>query len=192
MANISYIRVSSTSQNLSRQRMLMNGQSIDKEFADKVSGKNTARPGLQAMLLYVRENDTLYVESISRLARNTKDFLNIFDQLKLKGVRLVSLKEGIDTDTVQGKFILTVFAALSELERDYIRERQREGIEVAKVGHRHLGRPKTVLSKTFKKNYEDWKSGKITAVQFMRLENLKKSTFYKLVKEYEEKLYGRN
>lgn len=190
MANISYIRVSSASQNLGRQRMLMNGQSIDKEFADKVSGKNTARPGLQAMLLYIRENDTLYVESISRLARNTKDFLHIFEQLKLKGVRLVSLKEGIDTNTVQGKFILTVFAALSELERDYIRERQKEGIEVAKAEHRHLGRPKTILSKTFKKNYADWKAGNITAVQCMRLENLKKSTFYKVVKEYEEKLYG--
>lgn len=132
MANISYIRVSSIDQNLARQRSLLEDKRIEKEFADKLSGKNTARPGLNEMLAYVRQGDTLYIESISRLARNTVDFLNIFAKLKGKGVRLVSLKEGIDTETPQGKFMLTVFAAFSELEREYIRERQREGIELAK------------------------------------------------------------
>ena len=188
MANISYIRVSSIDQNLARQRSLLEDKHIEKEFADKLSGKNTARPGLNEMLPYVRHGDTLYIESISRLARNTVDFLNIFAKLKGKGVRLVSLKEGIDTETPQGKFMLTVFAAFSELEREYIKERQLEGIELAKREHRPLGRPKTAISKTFKQHYDSWKAGNITAVECMRLEGLKRSTFYNLVREYEMKL----
>ena len=91
MANISYIRVSAADQNPGRQQELMADKNISKEFLDKQSGKDTARPGLQAMLEYVREGDTLYIESISRLARNTADFLRVFEQLRAKGVRLVSI-----------------------------------------------------------------------------------------------------
>ena len=186
MANISYIRVSAADQNPGRQQELMADKNINKEFLDKQSGKDTARPGLQAMLEYVREGDTLYIESISRLARNTADFLRVFEQLRAKGVRLVSLKEGIDTETAQGKFMLTVFAAFSELEREYIRERQREGIDLAKKEGRPLGRPRLQRSKTFSANYKKWKAGEITAVQCMRLEGLKRCTFYKLVHEFEQ------
>lgn len=188
MANISYIRVSAADQNPGRQQELMADKNISKEFLDKQSGKDTARPGLQAMLEYVREGDTLYIESISRLARNTADFLRVFEQLRAKGVRLISLKEGIDTETAQGKFMLTVFAAFSELEREYIRERQREGIALAKKEGKHLGRPRLQRSKTFESNWRKWKAGEITAVQCMRLEGLKRCTFYKLSKELEEEL----
>lgn len=192
MANISYIRVSSVDQNLQRQRELLKDKDILKEFSDKMSGKDTARPGLKEMLDFIREGDTLYIESISRLSRNTADFLRIFEQLRGKGVRLVSLKEGIDTDTAQGKFMLTVFAAFSELEREYIRERQREGIDLAKKEGKHLGRPRLQRSKTFANNYRKWKAGEITAVQCMRLEGLKRCTFYKLVKEFEGELEEKN
>ena len=185
MANISYIRVSAADQNPGRQQELLKDKSISKEFSDKQSGKDAVRPGLQAMLEYVREGDTLYIESISRLARNTADFLRIVDQLKAKGVQLISIKEGIDTNTAQGKFMLTVFAAFSELEREYIRERQREGIDLAKKEGRPLGRPRLQRSKTFESNYKKWKTGEITAVQCMRLEGLKRSTFYKMVKDFE-------
>lgn len=188
MANISYIRVSSVDQNLERQRELLKDKDILKEFSDKMSGKDTARPGLKEMLDFIREGDTLYIESISRLSRNTADFLRIFEMLRAKGVRLVSLKEGIDTETAQGKFMLTVFAAFSELEREYIRERQREGIDLAKKEGRPLGRPTIKRSKTFESNWRKWKAGEITAVQCMRLEGLKRCTFYKLSKELEEEL----
>ena len=188
MANISYIRVSSVDQNLERQRELLKDKYILKEFSDKMSGKDTARPGLKEMLDFIREGDTLYIESISRLSRNTADFLRIFEMLRAKGVRLVSLKEGIDTETAQGKFMLTVFAAFSELEREYIRERQREGIDLAKKEGRPLGRPTIKRSKTFESNWRKWKAGEITAVQCMRLEGLKRCTFYKLSKELEEEL----
>lgn len=92
------------------------------------------------MLDYVREGDTLYIESISRLGRSTKDLLNIIDTLTDKGVTLISHKEKIDTDTPAGKFMLTVFAALSQLEREQLKQRQREGIEIAKAQGKYTGR----------------------------------------------------
>ena len=84
------------------------------------------------MLEYVREGDTLYIESISRLGRSTRDLLNIIDVLQRKQVTLVSSKENIDTNTPQGRFVLSIFAALSELEREQTLQRQREGIAIAK------------------------------------------------------------
>ena len=86
-------------------------------FSDMLSGKDRNRPGLEEMLKFIRKGDVVCVESISRLARSTKDLLNIIDELKEKGVGFVSQKENIDTDTPQGKFMLTVFAAMADLER---------------------------------------------------------------------------
>lgn len=112
-------------------------------------------------------------------------FFNIVQMLTDKGVAICSLKESFDSTTPQGKFTLSIFAALAELERETIRERQREGINLCLKEGRAYGRPRKQLSKTFANNYADWKAGKIKAVDFMRLESLKSSTFYRLVKEYE-------
>lgn len=187
MANIGYIRVSTKEQNTGRQYedFTAKGIALDKVFEEKLSGKNTDRPQLQAMLSYLREGDTLYVESFSRFARSARDFLNIVNTLNEKGVSFVSLKENIDTTTSQGKFMLTVFAGLYELERDNILERQREGIDLALKEGRPYGRPSATLSATFSKNYQLWKQGELKAVDFMKRENIPKSTFYKLVKRYE-------
>ena len=187
MANIAYIRVSTKEQNTGRQHedFTAKGIVLDKVFEEKLSGKNTDRPQLQAMLAYLREGDTLYVESFSRLARSTRDLLNIVNTLTEKGVSFVSLKENVDTTTSQGKFMLTVFAGLYELERDNILERQREGIDLALKEGRPYGRPSATLSATFSKNYQLWKQGELKAVDFMKRENIPKSTFYKLVKRYE-------
>ena len=188
MVNIAYIRVSTKEQNTGRQHedFTAKGIVLDKVFEEKLSGKNTDRPQLQAMLAYLREGDTLYVESFSRLARSTRDLLNIVNTLTEKGVSFVSLKENVDTTTSQGKFMLTVFAGLYELERDNILERQREGIDLALKEGRPYGRPSATLSTTFSKNYQLWKQGELKAVDFMKLENIPKSTFYKLVKRYEQ------
>ena len=188
MANIAYIRVSTKEQNTGRQHedFTAKGIVLDKVFEEKLSGKNTDRPQLQAMLAYLREGDTLYVESFSRFARSARDFLNIVNTLNEKGVSFVSLKENIDTTTSQGKFMLTVFAGLYELERDNILERQREGIDLALKEGRAYGRPKASFSTTFADNYKLWKTGQLKAVDFMKIENIPKSTFYKLVKRYEE------
>ena len=188
MANIAYIRVSTKEQNTGRQHedFTAKGIVLDKVFEEKLSGKNTDRPQLQAMLAYLREGDTLYVESFSRLARSTRDLLNIVNTLTEKGVSFISLKENVDTTTSQGKFMLTVFAGLYELERDNILERQREGIDLALKEGRAYGRPKASFSTTFADNYKLWKAGQLKAVDFMKIENIPKSTFYKLVKRYEE------
>lgn len=188
MANIGYIRVSTQHQNTGRQHedFSAKGITIDKLYEEKISGKNTDRPQLKAMLQYVREGDTVYAESFSRLARSTRDLLEIVEDLTSKGVQFVSLKENVDTSTPQGKFMLTIFAGLAQLERDTILQRQREGIDLCLSEGRAYGRPTAKISDTFATHYQQWKAGKIKAVDFMKAENLPKSTFYKLVKRFEE------
>lgn len=194
MAKIAYIRVSTKEQNTGRQYELLKERGIipDKTYEEKLSGKNTDRPELRAMLAYIREGDTVYIESISRLARNTRDFLTLVDYLQSKQVDLVSLKENIDTATPTGKFMLSVFAALYQLERENTLQRQREGIDLALEERRNgkerpYGRPPAKISDTFALNYKLWKEGKITAVEFMKKEKLSRTTFYRLVKRYESK-----
>ena len=140
MSKIGYIRVSSEHQETARQQEIMNNYKVDRIFSEKISGATADRPQLKAMLDYVREGDTLYVESISRLGRSTRDLLNIIDTLTDKGVTLISHKENIDTNSPTGKFMLTVFAALSQLEREQLKLRQREGIEIAKAQGKYTGR----------------------------------------------------
>ena len=132
---------------------------------------------------------TLYIENISRLGRSTRDLLNIIDVLQKKGVTLVSSKENIDTNTPQGRFVLSIFAALSELEREQTLQRQREGIAIAKSQGKYKGRqPISVDWENFAQLYEQWKSGRITAVEFRKRMGLNKNTFYRRVREYESKL----
>ena len=140
---IGYIRVSTQEQNTIRQEVLMESLGVDEVYIDRMSGKNTNRPELQKMMEYVRRGDTVIVESISRFARNTKDLLELVEQLTAKGVEFVSRKEAIDTTTPTGKFMLTIFGAVAELEREYILQRQREGIAIAKEQGRYMGRKPT-------------------------------------------------
>ena len=188
MSKIGYIRVSTEKQETARQQEIMNSYQVERIFSEKLSGANTDRPQLKAMLDYVREGDTLYIESISRLGRSTKDLLNIIDTLTAKGVTLISHKESIDTDTPTGKFMLTVFAALSQLEREQLKLRQREGIEIAKAQGKYTGRkPIEIDWEKFGKLYTDWKSKKITGRDFMRRMDLSVNTFYRRLHEYESR-----
>jgi len=167
MSKIGYIRVSTEHQETARQQDIMCSYQVDRIFSEKISGANKDRPQLRAMLDYVREGDTLYIESISRLGRSTKDLLNIIDTLTEKGV--ISHKENIDTDTPSGKFMLTVFAALSQLEREQLKQRQRESIEIAKVQGKYTGRKPIPTDWTrFGQLYGEWKSKSITGRDFMR------------------------
>ena len=170
MSKIGYIRVSTEHQETARQQEIMCDYQVDRIFSEKLSGANTDRPQLRAMLDYVREGDTLYIESISRLGRSTKDLLNIIDTLTDKGVTLISHKEKIDTDTPTGKFMLTVFAALSQLEREQLKQRQREGIEIAKAQGKYTGRKPLPTDWTrFGQLYGEWKSKSITGRDFMQI-----------------------
>ena len=118
------MRCSTAEQNEARQMKMMEEQKVEKVFIDKASGKNVDRKDFKAMMAFVRAGDTVIVESISRIARNTRDLLTIISSLTEKGVEFVSLKENIDTTTPHGRFMLTVFGALAELERESILERQ--------------------------------------------------------------------
>lgn len=185
--NIAYVRVSTKEQNEGRQLEALKPYSIEKIFSEKVSGKNTKdRPELQEMLTFARTGDTVYIESISRLARNTLDLLHIVEQLTDKGVHLVSLKESIDTSTPQGTFMLSVFASLSQLEREVTKQRQQEGIDLALKEGRAYGRPKVdVDSRQLQKVYRQWKAGDITASQAAKLLEVTRQVFYRRVKEIE-------
>lgn len=137
---IGYVRVSTEEQNTARQEIMLRELGVDELFIDKASGKNADRLELRRMMEYVRRGDTVIVESISRFARNTRDLLDLVERLTEKQVEFVSRKEAIDTTTPTGKFMLTVFAAVAELEREYILQRQREGIAIAKKQGKYTGR----------------------------------------------------
>ena len=176
MARIKYIRVSTQEQNTARQET--DKEQFDKVYIEKASGKNTDRPQLTAMLDYVREGDTVVVESYSRIARNTKDLLEIIDRLNEKGVAFVSQKEQIDTSTAAGRLMLTIFAGLAQFERECLLERQAEGIAIAKQEGR-MGRPSIEPGQEFAAIVKRWKAGEITAVEAMTAAGMTKTTFYK-------------
>lgn len=184
---VGYVRVSTEEQNTARQEILMEQLGVEKIFVDKCSGKNANRPKLIEMMNFVREGDTVVVSEISRFARNTKDLLTMIEQLTDRGVQFESQKEKIDTTTPTGQFMLTVFAAVSQLEREYILARQREGIEAKKARGEYKGRQPIEIDKSqFEQEYKLWKSGQITATTAMAHLGLKPNTFYRRVKEYEE------
>lgn len=181
---IGYVRVSTKEQNTARQEELMKVLGVDKIYIDQMSGKDMERPALQDMMKFAREGDSVIVESISRFARNTKDLLELTEQLNNKQVQFVSQKENIDTNTPAGKFMLTIFGAVAELEREYIRQRQKEGIEIAKEQGKYKGRPEKQLD-NFNEIYQQWKSGNITATFASEQLNVSRSTFYRKVTAYE-------
>lgn len=178
---IGYVRVSSEEQNTIRQEVLMKELGVDEIYIDKASGKNTDRPQLKNMLSYIRRGDMVIVESISRFARNTRDLLELIEELSTKEVSFVSKKEAIDTSTPTGKFMLTIFGAVAELEREYILQRQREGIAIAKQQGKYTGR-KRIESPDFDKVISKWRNGEITAVKAMDLLHMSRNTFYRRVK----------
>ena len=179
---IGYIRISTADQNTARQEVLMRELGVEQVFIDRISGKNTDRPELKRMMSFVREGDTVIVEAINRFARNTNDLLELVEQLTAKQVEFISKKEAIDTTTPTGKFMLTVFGAVAELEREYILQRQREGIAVAKQNGVYKGR-KPIEHPRFNEIVSLWKGGDIMAVEAMKRLDMKPSTLYRKVKE---------
>lgn len=186
---IAYVRVSSADQNTARQLTAMETLGIDKYYEEKISGKNMDRPQLQQMLEYVRDGDIVYVESISRLGRSLKDLIGIVETLNDKNVGLVSLKESvIDTTTPAGKLVFLIFAVLAEFERETTRQRQLEGIAVAKSDGKYKGRKRIELDQAgWDKVVRRWRAGEITAVKAMEILGVSRNTFYRRIKEDEQK-----
>lgn len=185
---VAYIRVSSVDQNLDRQRLELDECKIEKWFEEKASGKDTERPELKRMQEFLREGDTLYISDFSRLARSVVDLLRICDELNRKNVKLVSMKEKIDTNTNEGRLMLTVIGAIAEFERSIIRERQAEGIAIAKLKGRYAGRkPMKINQDFFDECYRLWRERKMTLVDLAKRLNISRSTAYRLIKQREEK-----
>lgn len=182
--NIGYIRISSIEQNTARQEVLMQELGVELIFIDRMSGKTRNRPELNRMLEFMREGDTVIVESISRFARNTRDLLDLMEQLQRKNVEFVSKKEAIDTTTPTGRFMLTVFGAVAELEREYILQRQQEGIAIAKRNGIYKGR-RPIERPEFDEVVSRWRRKELTATEAMKRLNMTKSTFYRRVQSRE-------
>lgn len=186
MANIAYVRVSTIEQNEARQLEGLKKYSIDKWFIEKVSAKDTNRPQLNAMLDYARDGDTIYIHDLSRLARSTKDLLNIVEQLDNKSISLVSNKENLDSSTPTGKLMLTMIGAINEFERANLIERQREGIAIAKQAGKFKGRQVKEI-KNFGAYYDRYKSRELNKVQLAKELNVSRPTLDRLIQEHEKK-----
>jgi DNA invertase Pin-like site-specific DNA recombinase len=192
-----YIRVSSKDQNELRQRESMLNIGIDERdiFMDKQSGKSFDRPEYQLMKRMVRKGDILYIHSLDRFGRNKDEILKEWKELtKDMGVDIVVLdmplldttKHKDSLGTLIADIVLQILSWMAEEERLKIRTRQREGIDAALNKGVQFGRPKITYPTNFDEVYSEWKKGDITATKAMKILNLKKNTFYKLVKEYEE------
>jgi DNA invertase Pin-like site-specific DNA recombinase len=185
--NIAYVRVSTEEQNEERQVEGLKKHGIEKWFLEKVSAKTTDRPQLRALLDFAREGDTIYVHDLSRLARSTRDLLELVEFLEQKGIGLVSNKEAIDTSTATGKLMLTMIGAIAEFERQNLLERQREGIALAKGRGIYTGRKRIDYPKDWQTVYDQWKMRKITGDNAMQQLGLKRNTFYRLVHQWEQR-----
>lgn len=191
-----YARVSSAEQNLDRQIVALKEYVPEKCIVvDKASGKNLERAGYQALkgLFGLRAGDTLYVTSLDRLSRNKEDIkeeLRWFQEHRIR-LKVLDLPTTL-IDVPEGQawimemvtnILIEVLSSIAEQERIIIRKRQREGIDTAKEKGKHLGRPEVCIPENWDAVIEQWKQGKITAKEAMMLTGLKRSSFYKLVKE---------
>lgn len=159
---------------------------VEKMFSEKVSAKDTNRIKLQELLDFCRDGDTIVVKDFSRLARSTKDLLNIVEFLNNKNVKLISEKENIDSSTPTGKLMLTMIGAINEFERTNLLERQREGIALAKIAGKYKGRKAYEIDATFKELYEKYKIREITKSKFAEKLKMSRPSLDRLIKEYLE------
>jgi len=180
---VGYVRVSHLTQNESRQLEAFKNLDLYKIFVEKISAKDTNRPMLQAMLEYVRELDTVYISDFSRLARSTRDLLDITESLNKRGVKLISLKESLDTSTPTGKLMLTMIGAINTFERECLLERQREGIAIAQREGKYKGRKEVERPDQWSEVYNLYMTRKITGTEAISRLGLKRNTFYKFVSE---------
>jgi len=180
---IAYVRVSTVDQNEARQLEALKKHDIDRWFTEKVSAKNTNRPELTAMLEFAREGDTIYIHDFSRMARSTRDLLDIIEKLNAKGIHLVSNKENIDTSTPTGKLMLTMIGAINEFERTNMLERQREGIAIAVKEGKYKGR-KEFNVPDFDKYYTRYMNREITKPKLAAELNISRVTLDKLIKAH--------
>lgn len=196
MSNIAYVRVSTAEQNEQRQLELMKQYDVQKIFTEKISGKNLERPQLKLMLDYVRPGDVILVESMSRLSRSMVDLHTIIDQLMSKGVEIRFLKENlylqieIDSKTnkykldATSKLFVNMMSSIAEFERDIIKERQAEGIAIAKANGKYKGRKAVELDEDI---LVKWVNKELTTKYVLETFDISRQTLYNKAKEYKER-----
>jgi len=178
---IGYIRVSAIDQNTERQ---LDGVDVDRTFTEKASGKDTQRPQLKAALEYARDGDTLLVHSMDRLARNAEDLLRIVRELNGRGVSVEFVRNQLTFSgkaDPMGKLMLTLLAAFGEFERELIRERQREGIAIAKAKGVYKGRKKALPPEQLKELVELANSG-LPKAELARSYGISRETVYQYLR----------
>lgn len=196
-----YARVSNTDQNLDRQMKAFKSMGADDRniITDKASGKDFERSGYQALKTTIlRKGDTLVVKSLDRLSRNKADIKAELEYFKSNGIRLkildlpttlIKLPKGQDwIFEMINNILIEVLSSIAEQERTTIRFRQREGIDEAKCNGKHLGRKAIIFPDKWETYYSLWAESKISASEFRNKVHLKKTTFYKLVKNYKEEM----
>lgn len=191
MRKIGYVRVSSQDQNQERQIQQLNEIGMDMIYQEKVSGANMNREQLQMMLNEIHTGDTIYVTDLTRITRSTQDLFLLIDQIKSKNVDLISLKDtwlDLSEDNPYSQFLITVMAGVNQLERDLIRMRQREGIEIAKKEGKFKGRVKKYHKNHAGMNYSIklYKEGKMTVKQVCNITNISRSSLYRRLSEEKE------
>lgn len=178
---IGYARVSTEEQSLDRQTDALKASGVEKLYCEKITGMKADRPKLNELLSHLRSGDVVVVSDLTRLSRSTKDLFSIVDRIQMAGADIKSLKESwIDTTTPQGKLLFTIFAGISQFERDLISQRTREGIAAAAARGRHGGRPskRNPKANTALKMYD---SQKYTIPEICSATGLSKSTLYRYV-----------
>lgn len=179
---VGYARVSTQEQNLERQIDALKKYGIDKLYTEKMTGTKKHRPELDAMLDRLEEGDVVVIESLSRLGRSTKDLLALIDTFEAKGIKLVSLKENIDTSTSTGRLLITVLSALAQFERDVIVERTNEGLTAARARGRKGGRPRVPDAKV-KQAIKLYNTKEYSLGEIEKLTGIKPNTLYRRLHE---------
>ena len=183
--HVAYVRVSTVDQNVARQVDALRKYNIKKWFVEKISGKDVQRPRLQELLSYVREGDVVYIKDFSRLARNTVDLLNLVDYFKANHINLVSDKEKFDIDTPTGTLMLSMIAAINSFERALIRERQSEGIAIARREGKYMGRQKVNLP-DFKPHYDGYIRHEESIQSIANFYGVSRTTVYRYIQKYKK------
>ena len=177
-----YARVSTADQNLDRQLDALRKHGIDKLFCEKMSGTKKNRPELDKMLAELSDGDTVVIESLSRLGRSVKNLSELMERFNMQNIRLVSMKETIDTTTPTGKLLYTILSSLAQFERDILVERTTEGLKAARARGRVGGRPKTD-PKAMQKALALYKTKEYSITDITHLTGVSKSALYRALKE---------
>ena len=183
-----YARVSTEEQCLDRQidQLVKVGVKEENIYREKMTGTKSKRPKLQAMIDILEEGDTVYIESLSRLGRNSADLLNLLQTFSDRKVALISLKESLDLSSATGKMMAQLLSILSEFERNCLGERVREGLAAARARGRVGGRPATP-QKTIDKALQMYNQHNLTVTEICRACGISRPTLYKALRQREEK-----